>query len=67
MSTLSWDFQAADWYAEARHQFICAGQPIGELDMMIAAHSLSVGATLVTNNFRHFQRITAPLFLENWT
>ncbi len=34
--------------------------------MMIAAHSLSIGAVLVTNNMRHFQQIKAPLLLENW-
>jgi tRNA(fMet)-specific endonuclease VapC len=43
------------------------GQPIGELDMMIAAHSLSAGAALVTNNISHFQRINAPLILVNWS
>jgi len=63
---LSWDSESADWYAEIRHQLISTGQPIGELDMMIASHSLSAGAVLVTNNVRHFQRINAPLWLENW-
>lgn len=42
------------------------GQPIGEMDMMIAAHALSAGAVLVTNNHRHYERIQAPLILENW-
>ncbi len=64
---LSWDTEAADWYASIRHQLVAAGQPIGELDMMIAAHSLSAGAVLVTNNVRHYERIEAPLVLENWT
>jgi tRNA(fMet)-specific endonuclease VapC len=64
--TLPWDVEAADWYADIRHQLVRAGQPIGELDMMIAAHSLSVGAVLVTNNHRHYARIEAPLMLENW-
>lgn len=50
---LAWDSDAADYYAEIRHQLVTSGQPIGELDMMIAAHSLSVGAVLVTNNTRH--------------
>jgi tRNA(fMet)-specific endonuclease VapC len=63
---LPWDVEAADWYAEIRHQLISKGQPIGELDMMIAAHSLSAGAVLVTNNSRHYERIEAPLILENW-
>ncbi len=63
---LPWDAEAADWYAGIRHQLVGTGQPIGELDMMIAAHSLSAGAVLVTNNSRHYERINAPLMLENW-
>lgn len=63
---LPWDSDAADWYAEIRHQLVRTGQPIGEMDMMIAAHALSAGAVLVTNNRRHYERIAAPLILENW-
>src|SRR5713226_3107696 len=63
---LAWDAEAADWYAEIRHQLTTTGQPIGEMDMMIAAHALSVGAILVTNNIRHFGRIAAPLAVDNW-
>jgi len=63
---LPWDAEAADWYADIRHQLVSSGQPIGELDMMIAAHSLSAGAVLVTNNSRHYERIAAPIMLENW-
>ena len=62
----SWDAEAADWYASIRHQLITTGQPIGEPEMMIAAHSLSAGAVLVTNNVRHYERIEAPLILEDW-
>jgi len=63
---IPWDEEAADYYADIRHSLVKKGQPIGEMDMMIAAHSLSVGAVLVTNNHRHFERIDAPLILENW-
>lgn len=63
---LSWDAEAADYYADIRHQLVSTGQPIGEMDMMIAAHSLSAGAVLVTNNVRHYERIEAPLTLVNW-
>lgn len=63
---LPWDTDAADWYAEIRHQLVSTGQPIGEMDMMIAAHALSAGAVLVTNNSLHYERIEAPLILENW-
>ena len=65
--TLPWDSDAAEYYADIRHQLVARGQPIGEMDMMIAAHSLAVGAILVSNNLRHFKRIKAPLRLETWT
>jgi len=63
---LPWDAEAADYYADIRHQLVTTGQPIGEMDMMIAAHSLSASAVLVTNNIRHYERIKAPLTLVNW-
>jgi tRNA(fMet)-specific endonuclease VapC len=63
---LPWDADAADYYADIRHQLVTTGQQIGEMDMMIAAHSLSAGAVLVTNNTRHFERIAAPLMMVNW-
>jgi tRNA(fMet)-specific endonuclease VapC len=64
---LPWGARAADFHAEIRHQLVTAGRPIGEMDMMIAAHSLAAAAILVTNNTRHYERIPAPLLLENWS
>lgn len=64
---LAWDSDAADYYAEIRHQLVTSGQPIGELDMMIAAHALSAVAILVSNNVRHFSRIQLPLSIVSWT
>ncbi len=68
VSILPWDADAADHYADIRHHLTTTGQPIGDPDMMIAAHALAAGAVLVTNNIRHFERIctTKPLVLENW-
>jgi tRNA(fMet)-specific endonuclease VapC len=63
---LAWGADAADFYADIRHQLTSSGQPIGDMDMMIAAHALALGAVLVTNNTRHFGRISAPLALVNW-
>ena len=63
---LAWDSEAADFYAEIRHQLVTTGQAIGDMDMMIAAHSLAKAAVLVTNNVRHYERISAPLVLQNW-
>ena len=66
LPVLAWEQAASEFYAEIRHQLTSTGRPIGELDMMIAAHALALGATLVTNNTRHYERIQAPLVLENW-
>lgn len=57
VTTLPWDASAADRYGLVRADLERRGEPIGELDQMIAAHALVLGATLVTNNVRHFSRI----------
>jgi tRNA(fMet)-specific endonuclease VapC len=41
------------------------GTPIGEFDILIAAHAVALRCTLVTNNTRHFSRVPG-LSLENW-
>ena len=46
---LSSDSDAANFYAEIRHQLTQEGLGSGEMDMMITAHSMSAGAILVTN------------------
>lgn len=63
---LDWTAAAAAEYAGIRHTLSSIGQPIGQLDMMIAAHALAVGAILVTNNRRHFGRIGTPLQIVTW-
>jgi tRNA(fMet)-specific endonuclease VapC len=41
------------------------GTPIGEFDVLIAAHAVALRCTLVTNNIRHFGRVPG-LSVENW-
>ncbi len=67
VQNLAWDADAADYHADIRARLEQSGQPIGELDMMIAAHSLAATAILVTNDTRHFSGIDAPLTLVNWS
>lgn len=59
------DEQAAHAYGKARTALEVQGTPIGALDTLIAAHALSLGVTLVTNNTREFSRV-ADLRLANW-
>lgn len=59
------DLAAAQAYGELRHALESRGTPIGPLDTQIAAHALSLGVCLVSNNTREFERVTG-LKLENW-
>ena len=52
-------------YGRLRRDLEAAGTPIGAYDMLIAAHALTLGAVLVTNNQREFARIRG-LHIENW-
>lgn len=61
-----WGTDAAVAHADVRYQLVSGGRAIGELDMMIAAHAISLGAVLVTNNVRHFARLAPALMIENW-
>ena len=62
---MPWDAAAADHFARVRAALERSGTPIGVMDTMIAGHALALKATLVTNNVRHFQMVTA-LNIENW-
>lgn len=66
MRMLEWGAKAADFHAQIKHQLKTDGTPIGDMDMLIAAHALAADAVLVTNNTRHFERIRLPLMMENW-
>ena len=61
----AYDLAAALRYGEVRVELAKRGRPIGPLDTMIAAHALSLGATLVTNNLREFGRVP-DMAVENW-
>lgn len=52
-------------YAQHRAKLESSGTPIGANDLLIAAHALALGATLVTDNEREFSRIPG-LKVENW-
>jgi tRNA(fMet)-specific endonuclease VapC len=52
-------------YGRVRHELEKSGQTIGAMDLLIAAHALALGATLVTNNLAHFQRVTG-LSVTRW-
>ena len=52
-------------YATLRWALTRRGEPIGPNDMLIAAHALSQGLTVVTANVGEFSRVPG-LSVENW-
>ena len=65
LEILPYGDDAAQYYGNLRVHLERQGTPIGSLDMLIAAHALSTGCTLMTNNEKEFSRI-ANLKIENW-
>ncbi|MGA9090923.1 MAG: type II toxin-antitoxin system VapC family toxin [Bradyrhizobium sp.] len=52
-------------YGLIRADLARSGQPIGGNDLLIAAHALALGLTVVTDNEREFSRVE-DLRVENW-
>lgn len=65
LAILDWTQDAAKSYATIRAAMKKKGAMIGANDLLIAAHAVSVGAVVVTNNTRDFSRVTG-LKIENW-
>ena len=62
----SFDQQAAVAYGDVRSSLEKRGEVIGPHDLLIAAHALSLGRTLITNNEREFKRVKG-LKVDNWS
>jgi tRNA(fMet)-specific endonuclease VapC len=65
LNVLPYDDAVAPVYGRVRVELEQAGTPIGPLDTMIAAHALSLGLTVVTDNEREFRRVSG-LKVQNW-
>ena len=61
----SFDENAAFEYGKIRVNLESKGNTIGPNDLLIAAHTKSLDAVLVTNNVKEFNRIE-NLVIENW-
>jgi len=62
---LPWDSDAARQYAPLRAALEQEGEPMGNLDLMIAAQALAAGTILVTSD-RVFRRVKG-LKIEDWS
>jgi len=65
LSILDWNNAVTHCYALLRSALEKAGTPIGNMDLLIAAHAMSEGATLISNNTKHFSHVPG-LRLEEW-
>lgn len=63
---LPFDEEATQAYGEIRVALEKAGTPIGSMDLLIAAHAVSRGMALITNNTREFNRVPG-LEVVDWT
>lgn len=60
-----WDSHAAATYGKLRAEMEKRGKVMGDLDQLIAAHALSRGTTIVTND--HAFGMVHDLTVEDWT
>ena len=65
VSVVPFDQAAADRFAVVAAALARRGKPIGSFDTLVAAHALSLGLIVVTNNTKHFGRVPR-LNVENW-
>jgi len=65
VDVLPWNTVVAERYGAVRAAMESKGKILSPLDLLIAAHALTVGAVLVTND-RAFSQVT-DLHLEDWT
>jgi tRNA(fMet)-specific endonuclease VapC len=65
VEVVAWDSSAAQRYAQRRAALEEHAKPMGNLDLMIAAQAIAVGATLVTSD-RGFRRMKG-LRIEDWS
>ena len=66
LPVLALDSGCAREYGRVRAFLEKKGMAIGSLDTLIAAHALSAGLTVVTNNTREFKRVPG-LRVVDWT
>ena len=65
VTVVDWPGNAALQYGKIRTHLKRKGTPIGAMDLLIAAHALTLNAVLVTHNVREFIRVP-KLKVEDW-
>jgi len=65
VEVMPWPIEAGPVYGRIRAELKKRGSLIGAMDLLIAAHAMHLGAVLITENTKDFQRVP-DLKTENW-
>ena len=65
LTVLTPDLASARLFGELKARLATNGRIVADADLFIAAISVSLGATLVTGNRKHYERIPG-LVIEDW-
>src|SRR5689334_12414127 len=58
VAVMPFDETCAEHFGRIANELARRGAPIGDFDALIAAHAVALDVTLVTNNVRHFERVS---------
>jgi tRNA(fMet)-specific endonuclease VapC len=65
LEVAAFDRQATASYGKLRTLLETKGQPIGSMDLLIAAHAMSLEVRLITHNVKEFGKVPS-LQIEDW-
>ena len=65
LEVASFDRAATAAYGRLRTTLEKKGQPVGSMDLLIAAHAVSLDVRLITHNVKEFGRVPG-LRIEDW-
>jgi tRNA(fMet)-specific endonuclease VapC len=65
LEVASFDRPAATAYGRLRALLDKRGQPIGSMDLLLAAHAISLDVRLITHNVKEFGKVPG-LRIEDW-
>jgi len=65
VTVIPFDDECASAFGRIASELAQAGSPIGDFDVLIAAHAVALDLILVSNNSKHFSRVRG-LRSENW-
>jgi len=58
------DLNVCETFGKLRHELRKRGEVIGDFDLLIAATALSNDLTILTNNVKHFKRVSGVRVLS---